>query len=288
MTNSQSSIAEEYFVALSETPSLSWQGLGFFLLGTVILIFASSAALSGQIPLWSASLLNGFALYLFFAIMHESLHDTASTNHLTNDILGRFSLMFLIPAAPIEIARWIHLKHHACTSSPDDPDNFMHHGKWWVLPLRWANFDLFYLVHFFRYAGSAASKSVTLAVVVQLGSYILLIGACAVNGFGLEVLMLYIIPSRIGLALVGFVFVFLPHYPADISARENKYQATTIRQGWEWLLTPLMVYQNYHLIHHLYPNIPFYNIIKVWDLQRDELMAKRPAMQTAFGLRPSS
>ena len=230
-------------------------------------------------------MLNGFALYLFFAIMHESLHDSVSTNHLANNILGRISLMFLIPAAPVEIARWIHLKHHARTSCPDDPDNFMHHGKWWVLPLRWANFDLFYLVHFFRYAGSAAKRA-TLAVAVQLLSYIALISVFVVNGLGLEILLLYIIPSRIGLALVGFVFVFLPHYPADISARENKYQATTIRQGWEWLLTPLMVYQNYHLIHHLYPNVPFYNYIKIWNLKRDELTAKRLAIQTAFGLRP--
>lgn len=55
---------------------------------------------------------------------------------------------------------------------------------------------------------------------------------------------------------------------------KNPFQATTIRRGWEWLLTPLMVYQNYHLIHHLYPTIPFYNYLKV------------PAVQSAFGLTP--
>mgnify|MGYP003709843697 CR=1 FL=1 len=92
--------------------------------------------------------------------------------------------------------------------------------------------------------------------------------------------------TGIGLALVGFVFVFLPHHPADISAHDNKYQASTVRQGWEWLLTPLMVFQNYHLIHHLYPNVPFYNYLKIWNLKRDELTPKRPAIQTAFGLRP--
>jgi len=100
------------------------------------------------------------------------------------------------------------------------------------------------------------------------------------------VLFLWILASRIGLALVALVFVFLPHYPGDISFEENEYQATTIRQGWEWLLTPLFVYQNYHLIHHLYPTAPFYNYPKIWHLKYDELTSHNPAIQTGFGLMP--
>ena len=83
-----------------------------------------------------------------------------------------------------------------------------------------------------------------------------------------------------------FVFVFLPHHPADISQHENKYAASTIRKGWEWILTPLMAYHNYHLIHHLYPTVPFYRYLKVWLLKYDDLIEKKPAMQTPLGLRP--
>ena len=113
-----------------------------------------------------------------------------------------------------------------------------------------------------------------------------IITAFVILGLGYEFLLLWVLPSRIGLALVGFVFVFLPHHPADISAHDNKYQASTVRQGWEWILTPLMVFQNYHLIHHLYPNVPFYNYLKIWHLRYDELTSKEPALQTAFGLKP--
>jgi fatty acid desaturase len=86
--------------------------------------------------------------------------------------------------------------------------------------------------------------------------------------------------------MIGFVFVFLPHFPADITARQDKYQATTTRLGWEWVLTPLMVYQNYHLIHHLYPNVPFYNYIKIWHLRYEEISRNNPAIQKGFNLRP--
>ena len=74
-----------------------------------------------------------------------------------------------------------------------------------------------------------------------------------------------------------------PHCPAQISAKEDKYKETTIRLAKEWLLTPLMVYQNYHL----YPSVPFYKYIKVWNLWRDALMQKKPAVQIGLKLRPS-
>ena len=47
-----------------------------------------------------------------------------------------------------------------------------------------------------------------------------------------------------------------------------------------------MVYQNYHLIHHLYLNVPFYNHLKTGHLKYGELVAERPAVQSAFGLMP--
>ena len=61
--------------------------------------------------------------------------------------------------------------------------------------------------------------------------------------------------------------------------KTDKFKATTMRLGHEWLLTPVMVFQNYHLIHHLYPNIPFHRYLKVWSIIKEEIMAKNPAIQ---------
>jgi fatty acid desaturase len=276
---------DEYFRELSETPTVSWPALLLFVLAVTTFVASTIGGVSGTLPILASCLINGFALYLFFSPMHDALHGSASKYQFLNELIGRLSLVLLIPAAPLEIARWVHLRHHAHTTADIDPDNFMHHGKWWVLPFRWANFDFFYIAEFFKNAGPAAERSVR-ALIVYLSVFLGLVVLLVLFGYGLELLVLWLIPSRIGLALVGFVFVFLPHYPADISARENKYQATTTRLGWEWVLTPLMVYQNYHLVHHLYPNIPFYNYIKVWHLRYEEITKNNPAIQTAFGLGP--
>lgn len=276
---------EEYFLELKKTPALSWPAFGLFLLGLTIMVGGSYMSLHGEIPLWGATLTNGLGLYLLFSIMHEAMHRTLSSYDLINNFLGRVSMMLLIPAAPFEVGRWAHFQHHRFTSSVSDPDQFIHHGKWWTLPLRWANFDMYYLYAFLRDGGKQKERH-SRALLITLTVFAAVISTLIYFGFGMELLFLWFLPTRVALAMIALIFVFLPHYPGDISAEENEYQASTIRRGWEWLLTPFFVYQNYHLIHHLYPTAPFYNYIKIWNLKYDELAAHNPAIQKTFGLTP--
>ena len=43
----------------------------------------------------------------------------------------------------------------------------------------------------------------------------------------------------------------------------------------EWLLTPLMLSQNYHLVHHLHPSVPFYRYVADLAAQRGGLPRAR-------------
>ena len=102
---------ELYFRQLKQTPAISWPAIGLLLLGMLLIGGASTKALSGSIPLWGGMLINGVGLYFLFSIMHEALHHNVSTNNFINELLGRISLLLLIPAAPLEIARWAHFQH---------------------------------------------------------------------------------------------------------------------------------------------------------------------------------
>ena len=289
MTQAENTFAlpnsEQYFQELKRTPAMSWPALGTFLFALLLIGGASGMALTGNMPLWGAMFINGIGLYFVFTIMHEALHRNVSSNNRVNEFFGRLTLMMMIPAAPLEIARWAHFQHHRFTTDEMDPDHFIHQAKWWQTPLRWSNFDIYYLYNFLRHGGDQKKRH-TRSLIVTASVYLATIGILTYLGYGMEVLFLWFLASRVGLYLVALVFVFLPHYPADVSSKENEYQATTIRQGWEWLLTPLFVYQNYHLIHHLYPTTPFYNYMKIWHLKYEELRAHDPAIQTAFGLTP--
>ena len=52
-------------------------------------------------------------------------------------------------------------------------------------------------------------------------------------------------------------------------------------------MTPLMLYQNYHLVHHLHPVIPFYRYIAVWRRNEPDYLRHGPPLSTVAG-RPLS
>ena len=65
-------------------------------------------------------------------------------------------------------------------------------------------------------------------------------------------LMLWWLPSRFAIFILNVFFQWLPHYPFD---RADRFGATRINRfpGSTWLLLE----QDRHLIHHLYPSIPW-------------------------------
>jgi fatty acid desaturase len=50
----------------------------------------------------------------------------------------------------------------------------------------------------------------------------------------------------------------------------------------------LFIYQNYHLVHHLYPTAPFYRNLKLWHAKKQFHEAQNPALVDAFSLRPKT
>ena len=243
--------------------------------------------LQGALPMWAGCLINGVLAYGMFSVAHEGTHRAISHTSWVNELIGGIGLFFLLPYAPMPVARWIHMQHHHFTNAETDPDRFIHDSPAWQIPIRWSNFDLYYLVYFARHGGKVRDKHIGL-VLGYVAAVAAVIVIASFAGYGYEILMLWLLPTRIGLFLVALVFVFLPHYPGVVSQQEDPFMASTMRMGWEWLLTPLLVYQNYHLIHHLYPTVPFYRMHDVWYLKYDELSAGNVSYQHAFRMAPEN
>ena len=97
-------------------------------------------------------------------------------------------------------------------------------------------------------------------------------------------LLLFIVPNRITAVFLAITFDFLPHYPHQAQAKDEPFQCTSNRIGMEWLLTPVLLSQNYHLVHHLYPTVPFYRYLKIWNARKNYHQSKNPATTDAFAL----
>lgn len=85
-----------------------------------------------------------------------------------------------------------------------------------------------------------------------------------------------------------YVFDYIPHRPHKISGKENPYLATHITKGPFGVkdLDIILLFQNYHLIHHLWPSLPFYKMGRVFHKHERELK-DRGARVLPFFMYPS-
>ena len=88
---------------------------------------------------------------------------------------------------------------------------------------------------------------------------------------------------RLAVMWLGFAFDFLPHHGLHLTPSEDRFKTTRNRVGLERLLSPLLLYQNYHLVHHLHPRIPFYKYVEVWRRKEREHLANGPVLSDVRG-----
>jgi beta-carotene hydroxylase len=261
---------------LTKRVPVAWPTLLLTAATTLVWVGSTAGALMGVLPWWVAMLVNTAAACAAFTPMHDASHKSVGKARWLNEIVGRVSALPLL--APFGAFRWLHLEHHKHTNNPErDPDYWSGTGPRWMLPLRWLTQDLHYYVLYYAALRRRPVAERREAIVTLLAMYGAAIGL-SLAGFVMPVVLLWLVPARIATGLLSFGFDYLPHRPHDVPASENRYAATAIIINW-WL-TPLFLYQNYHLIHHLFPAVPFYRYVKVWKARESELRAKGAKVET--------
>lgn len=253
--------------------------------GTLALFAAEAyGVLAGSWSHWLTVPMGAAVTFLMFSVLHESTHHAISTNTRVNDAFGHLSVPFVTGYTSFSVVKFIHIEHHRNTNEPMtvDPDNWTSAGPTWQHPLRWATIDLWYIVFYLQRIAQRPRREAAVAAVTMA----LFAGAAAVlmtNGYAAEVVWLYLVPQRIGLVVLAWWFDYLPHHGLTVTQRENKYQATRVRVGGEVWMTPLFVYQNYHLVHHLHPSVPFYRYVRAWRRNEQAYLDRDAAISTWFG-----
>ncbi|WP_342806359.1 fatty acid desaturase [Alteromonas sp. M12] len=276
------------FSKLTRIPEYSWPAvmLAVFVVGAVIAV--DVLALSGYILLPIACIVLSFIYYWFFSVMHDSVHRSISKDKKLNDLIGQIVTSIYAPYASLELFRWAHMEHHRFTNDEaDDPDHYVH-GAWWSLPFRWMTIDIYY-VYRLMINDKPQAKGVLKQSLPYMVIGILIVVGLIASGYGVEYFWLWFLPSRLAFIGIGFSFFWLPHshWPNkdyELRQSENYTIATAVRLGKEWILNPLLQYQNYHLIHHLWPTTPFYNNQRVWKLLEPELRLRDLAVANDFQL----
>ena len=265
-------------------PRLNWPTILLLLGGVTVFLASTTLALTGAWPWWPSVIVNAVAAFVLFTVSHEASHHSASSDGTLNTWLGRLATPFFAPHAGFRMWRFIHMQHHRFTNHDDgsDPDHFTHRGARWTQPLRWLTIDLWYVVFYLpkirtRPRGEIIEAAITWVILLSVAALAIL------TGNGLALLVLYFLPVRIAVFVLGWAFDYLPHNQLTATPEEDRFRTTRNRIGLERLLSPLLLDQNYHLVHHLHPVVPFYRYIAVWRRGEEAYLEHDPALSDVRG-----
>jgi ring-1,2-phenylacetyl-CoA epoxidase subunit PaaE len=176
------------------------------------------------------------------------------------------------------------MQHHRFTNhrDGDDPDDYTNRGPRWQAPLRWLTIDLWYMVFYLpRLRTRPRSERIELYL-----TWLIIFGASAAaiaTGHLFDLIVLYYLPVRLAILFLGFAFDYLPHHGLHHTPSEDRLKTTRNRIGAERLLSPALLYQNYHLVHHLHPLVPFHRYLAVWFRNEDAYLEGEPALSDVRG-----
>jgi beta-carotene hydroxylase len=242
---------------------------------------------SGALSTAAAVTLQALATYALFTPAHDAVHLSVATRESgvgwLNGVVGRAVAIPLL--APWVAFRYIHLLHHKHTNHPDsDPDNWSGAGPRWLLPLRWATQYYHYVYLYLSRLGQRPRAEVAEALTQLLGTYAA-IGALCVAGYASYALLHVVLPAQLAHTFLAFSFDYLPHRP---NVKQGLYVDTAVialsvpspagpgslLKALAWPLTLPLLSQNYHVVHHLVPWVPFYRYAAVFEAHASEMEAR--------------
>lgn len=270
--------------ALHQKPALSLPVAGILAVALPLALYLIVGVTTGAFHPLLAAIPGALVGYYLFTPIHEAVHRNASNREWVNTLIAVLTINLLLPYVSPKLLRWGHMQHHRFTNEVGkDPDRLLT-NHWFGPLLLWPFFELFYLPQYWQERAARPAgevRQVLLQIPAGLAALGVLFWFC-----GPQLLLFWFVASRLGLWLIVFVFVYLPHHPHDVLQKDDMYGASSLREGHEWLLTILMAGQNRHLVHHLYPTVPFYRMKQAWEARRDFHEAQRPVRVHGFGLTP--
>lgn len=231
------------------------------------------------IPLYiiAAASLHGISLFT-----HEGVHGVLSYNKTWNHFL---SAMCAMPVLQNFAAyRVLHLKHHKHLGLEGDPDHYDNYTSWtWlVFAMHWGRLLLGYPAYVtaipilgFR-QGTITDR---IYILLELGLMAVIIYLICISPLSWILLLhMWLVPMIIINTMVN-IRGMSQHTLLE-------HESDTIRGTRTILTNPITTFfmcnENYHLEHHLYPNIPWYNLPQTHRQLKQELTGKGAPFITSY------
>ncbi|WP_373502792.1 fatty acid desaturase [Aestuariivirga sp.] len=269
-----STIRQEAEIGRRHTPDFGWRTLLLEAELFALFIAATSLTVAGVIPMWAGFIGNTVFLYALYTVVHEAVHANISSRN--KNLRWVDTAAGLIACAPL----WLnyhqhkrqHMEHHTYTNEDSDPDIYAR-GSFpgWIF-VRLPKALIGYFNPFQQYRDCKRFNCTTREIVytaLSFTTYATIVIGLIAAGYGWHVLFLWFVPWWIGQTVMLTFFTWTPHHDHHETGR---YRNTRVS------LFPfanfLLQGQNYHLIHHMLPAIPYYRYEPAFNELRPILEAK--------------
>ena len=245
-------------------PPAPWNPtVGLFLAGYGLAALTIWGWFVGQWPL-PVLLVTGFlALHLEGTVIHDACHNAAHPHRVINAVMGHGAALLLGFSFPVFTR--VHLEHHAHVNDPRrDPEHVVSTwGPLWLIAPRFFYQEVF----FFRWklwrrwelGEWGLARAVFLSIVLAAWKF----------GFLSFILNCWFAPALMVGVTLGMFFDYLPHRPFR---SRNRWQNARIYPS--RVMNWLIMGQNYHLVHHIWPSIPWFEYQAAYRVAKPLLDAK--------------
>ena len=207
-------------------------------------------------------------------LLHEAAHYRLVKNKKVNDLIGELFLAFPLIIS-VKRYRVSHLAHHRHMNTDLDPDWVSKETPDWEFPKsRWEmavmlikilfGANLFWMVRLIINGGisDAAEKKPKPSrrfILFRLSYYLALVAVLTYFGWWLHFLLYWFVPLFTWLQFIFRIRSIAEHFGLEDDERLYTGARTTIPN---WLERQFLVPHNawYHLEHHVYPSVPFFNL----------------------------
>ncbi len=199
---------------------------------------------------WPLPLLVGtsfLALHMEGTVIHDACHKAAHPNRLINQLMGHGAAILLGFSFPVFTR--VHLEHHIHVNHPEkDPDHIVStFGPIWLIAPRFFYHEIFF------FQKKLWRRYELLQWGIERSIFIMIILAGIHFDFMNVIYNLWFGPALMVGVTLGIFFDYLPHRPFN---SRNKWKNARVYPS--KLMNILIMGQNYHLIHHLWPSIPWF------------------------------
>jgi beta-carotene hydroxylase len=244
------------------TGKFAWRTIALFVGVLTGVAGVAALAINGYISYWAAIPINAVIIYLIFTPLHEATHANISGPYKSlkwlEELIGHVSGYVLL--APFPGFRVLHLHHHNHTNDAvEDPDYWVRSNNYVVVIWRCMLIQPAYVIHLWKIARDPRTMRVFWYEMALLFSYIPIMAGSFMIGWGPELMLLWILPAYIGVVLCPLMFDWPVHHPHTERGRYTDSSILLFPKPIRWFTDLFMCGHSYHLMHHMYPRIPFYD-----------------------------